>query len=130
MLIQPDDPCCSNEPDAQSILRKISDVLLINGGFLSNPGLYDGEMGLVLFFARYVHYTKNELYSDYAYGLIEKIRKRIDKNTPINYRQGLAGIGSTIEIWYKMDSSKLIRTKYWMILTSGYFLLTTCLICC
>ena len=83
--------------EIQSILRQISDVLLINGGFLSNPGLYTGEMGLVLFFFRYARFMQNELYSEYGFELIEKIQNRIHQDTPINYKQGLAGIGATIE---------------------------------
>jgi len=80
-----------------SIIQKISDVLLMNGGFLSNPGLYTGEMGLVLFFTRYARYTQNDLYLDYAYGLMEKLQNRIHRDTPIDYKQGLSGIGSAIE---------------------------------
>ena len=80
-----------------SIIQKISDVLLMNGGFLSNPGLYTGEMGLVLFFTRYARYTQNDLYLDYAYGLMEKLQNRIHRDTSIDYKQGLSGIGSAIE---------------------------------
>ena len=69
----------------------------MNGGFLSNPGLYTGEMGLILFFTHYARFTQNELYSDYADDLIEKMQNRIYLNTPINYKQGLTGIGATIE---------------------------------
>ena len=38
----------SNISEIQSSLQQISDVLLINGGLLCNPGLYAGDMGLVL----------------------------------------------------------------------------------
>ena len=86
-----------NVPDTQSIIQQISDILLINGGFLSNPGLYTGEMGLVLFVTRYAHFTQNELYYNYAHSLIEKIQNRIHNDTPLNYKQGLTGIGSVIE---------------------------------
>ena len=79
------------------IIRQISDVLLINGGFLNNPGLYFGEMGLVLFFAKYARYTGNDLHLDYTYSLIEKIQNSLHMATPINYKQGLTGIGSAIE---------------------------------
>ena len=68
------------------VLQQISDVLLMNGGFLSNPGLYSGDMGLVLFFTRYARYAKNDLYLEYSYGLMEKIQNRIHRATPINYK--------------------------------------------
>jgi len=70
---------------------------MMNGGFLDNPGLYTGEMGLVLFFYLYADYTGNEVYWDYALELLEKVQDRINVETPIDYKNGLAGIGSTIE---------------------------------
>jgi len=92
-----------NKQDIQTIVQQISDVLLMNGGFLSDPGLYTGEMGLVLFFAHYSRYTQNDLYFEYCYGLMEKIQNRIHRETPINYKQGLAGIGSAIEYFVQND---------------------------
>ncbi len=86
-----------NEPEIKLYFQQISDILLINGGFLSNPGLYSGEMGLVLFFSHYARYTQNDLYSDYSFGLMEKIQNRIYRDTPIDYKKGLAGIGSAVE---------------------------------
>jgi len=83
--------------DIKVILQQISDVLLMNGGFLDNPGLYTGDMGLVLFFARYSRYTKNDLYLEYSFELMEKLQARIHSGTPVNYKQGLTGIGSAIE---------------------------------
>ena len=104
----------SNEQDIQSILQQISDVLLVNGGFLSNPGLYSGEMGLVLFFAHYARYTRNDIYLEYAYGLMEKLQERIHQETPINYKQGLAGIGSAIEYlvqnsFFEADTDEILE---------------------
>ena len=39
-----------NEQQIKSHLQRISSILLINGGFLDNPGLYTGETGLAVFF--------------------------------------------------------------------------------
>lgn len=91
------------EQNIQMALRRISNFLLLNGGFLNNPGLYTGEMGLVVFFTRYARYTQNEIYMDYAYGLMEKIQNRIHRETPVNYKQGLTGIGSAIEYLVQND---------------------------
>ena len=104
----------NNKQNIQTILQQISDVLLINGGFLNNPGLYSGEMGLVLFFTRCARYTQNDLYIDYSYDLVEKIQKRIHRNTPINYREGLAGIGSAIEylvqnVFFEADTDEILE---------------------
>ena len=91
--------CYFNEKEQQlkSCLQRISNILLINGGFLDNPGLYTGEMGLVLFFFHYARYTQNTLFLDYGYDLIDKIQNRIHQETSIDYKQGLAGIGSAFE---------------------------------
>ena len=86
-----------NEQTIQSYLQRISNILLINGGFLDNIGLYTGEMGLVLFFFKYARYAGNELFKDYGFELIEKIQQRIYKELPIDYKKGLSGIGSAIE---------------------------------
>ena len=104
----------SNVQDVRSILQQIADVLLMNGGFLSNPGLYSGEMGLVLFFAHYARYTQNNLYLEYAYGLMEKLQNRIHLETPIDFKQGLAGIGSAIEYlvqngFFEADTDEILE---------------------
>ena len=86
-----------NKNQIISFIKCISNILLINGGFLDSPGLYTGEMGLVLFFFRYAYFSKNELYKEYGFVLIEKIQNKIYQETPIDYKQGLTGIGSAIE---------------------------------
>ena len=78
-------------------LQRISNILLLNGGFMDNIGLFTGEMGIVLFFFRYSRISQNELYSHYCYELIEKIQHRIRHDTPVDYKQGITGIGSAIE---------------------------------
>ena len=102
------------EQDARLILRQISDVLLINGGFLNNPGLYSGEMGLVLFFTRYARFTQNDIYLDYAYCMVDKIQRRIHQDTPVNYKHGLTGIGSVIEYlvqysFFEADTDEILE---------------------
>ncbi len=103
-----------NEQDIKSHLQQISDILLINGGFLCNPGLYSGEMGLVLFFSHYSRYTQNDLYLDYSYGLMEKIQNRMHRKTPIDYEKGLAGIGSAVEYlvqnnFFETDTDEILE---------------------
>ena len=85
------------EHQIKSYLQRISNILLINGGFSGNPGLYTGDMGLVLFFSCYARYTQNDLYSEYSHDLIGKMQKRINEKTPIDYSLGLTGIGSAFE---------------------------------
>ena len=84
-------------------LQRISNNLMINGGYMNNLGLYSGDMGIVLFFYRYARLLQNEIYSEYSAGLLEIIRNKIRSNTPVNYKQGLSGIGSTIEYLAQND---------------------------
>lgn len=98
----------------EPFLRRISNILLINGSFIDNSGLYTGKMGLVLFFLRYARYTQNELYLDYSLNLIEKIQNNIHLDTPIDYKQGLTGIGSAIEYlvqnnYFEADTDEVLE---------------------
>jgi len=86
-----------NEQFIKSFLQRFTDTLMINGGFLDNPGLFTGEMGLVLFFFRNAHFSRNVLYSDFGYDLIGRIQSRIHNETPVDYKQGITGIGSAFE---------------------------------
>jgi hypothetical protein len=83
--------------EINTYLRRISNILLINGSYMKNLGLHTGEMGLVLFFYRYARLTQNEVFLAYSSYLLEKIQNKINQNTPVNYKQGLSGIGATIE---------------------------------
>ena len=103
-----------NEQLIKSHLERIANILMINGGFLDNPGLYSGEMGLVIFFFHYAKFTNNELYRNFSYELIEKIQENIHIETPINYKDGLAGIGSAFEYlsqerFIKADTDELLE---------------------
>ena len=86
-----------NNNHNESFLHRISNILMLNGGFLNNHGLYTGDIGLALYFFRYVRNTQNVLYTEYAFYMVEKIQNNIHQETPISYKDGLAGIGSAIE---------------------------------
>jgi hypothetical protein len=92
-----------DEQSIKSYLQRISNILLINGSFLDNVGLYTGKMSLVIFFAHYARYKQNELYLDYSFNLIDKVKNIIHKHMPISYKHGLAGIGCTIEYLVQND---------------------------
>jgi hypothetical protein len=86
-----------NEEQMKSYLRRIADILLINGGLLESPGLYSGDTGLAVFFCHYAEFTGNDLYLDYSIDLIDSLRDRISRDTPVGYGEGLTGIGSAVE---------------------------------
>ena len=85
-----------NERQTITCIQRISNILLINGGFSANPRLCSGEMCLALFFW-YAHFTQNKLYSNYGFKLIKVIQTGINLETSIDYKKGLTGLGSTVE---------------------------------
>ena len=95
-----------NEHQVNSYLQRISNYLMMNGGFIHNPGLFSGEMGLALFFARYAVIKQNDLYSEYSFELIEIVQNSIHQGTTIDYQYGLTGIGSAIEYLSKFKYVK------------------------
>ncbi|MGI6323046.1 MAG: lanthionine synthetase LanC family protein [Bacteroidales bacterium] len=78
-------------------LQRIANVLLINSSFIDNPGLLNGKIGISIFFYNYGRYTGNKIYTDYAGELIDEIYEEIAINTPLNFANGLTGIGWGIE---------------------------------
>ena len=87
-----------------SRLQRIANVLLLNASFIDNPGLLNGKMGIAIFFYHYSRYTKNKTYEDYAGELIDEIYEEINTGTPVDFANGLTGIGWGIEY--------LVRNKY------------------
>jgi len=82
---------------AISINQRIINTLLLNASFIDNLGLMHGKMGISIFFFQIARQTKNQIYEDYAGELIDEIYEEITENTPVNFENGLAGIGWEIE---------------------------------
>lgn len=78
-------------------LQRIANVLLLNASFIDNLGLLNGKMGIAIFFYHYARYTGNEVYENYAGELIDEIYEEISFNTPVDFANGLTGIGWGIE---------------------------------
>ncbi len=58
-------------------------------------------MGIAIFFYHYSRYTKNKIYEDYAGELIDEIYEEINTSTPVNFENGVTGIGWGIEYLVK-----------------------------
>lgn len=78
-------------------LRRIADVLLLNGSITDDPGLLNGKLGIALFFYIYARYSGNKAFDDHAGELIDDIYKYINSQVPVNFSNGLTGIGWGIE---------------------------------
>src|SRR5690554_1095395 len=81
----------------KSILTGITNTLLLNSSFIDNLGLMHGKMGISICFFHLARQTGNKIYEDYAGELIDEIYDEISIHTPVDFKNGLAGIGWGIE---------------------------------
>ncbi len=77
--------------------QKLINILLLNSSFIDNPSLLNGKMGISIFFFHLARETGNRIYEDYAEELIDEIYEEITIETPLDFADGLAGIGWGIE---------------------------------
>lgn len=82
-------------------LRRIANVLLLNASFIENLGLLNGKMGIAIFFYHYSRHSGNKIYEDHAGELVDEIYDEISKGTPVDFANGLTGIGWGIEYLVK-----------------------------
>ncbi len=87
----------------QSLLEKRSDILILNGTLVDDPGLLHGKMGIAIFLSHYAKHTGNAIYEDYVLDLILEIQKQIHLNSPVDYEYGLAGIGVALDYLIQND---------------------------
>lgn len=78
-------------------LNRIVNLLLLNSSCLEDIGLFQGKMGVSLFFFHYSRYTNDKLYSEFAELLIDEIYEDIYLCNSVNLEDGLCGIGWGIE---------------------------------
>jgi lantibiotic modifying enzyme len=86
-----------NTSKKNKLLTRIANHLMINASFLADLGLYHGKMGIVIFFAHYSRYTGNLMYDDFAGELMDEIGEELHTQLPIDFSEGLCGIGWGVE---------------------------------
>lgn len=77
--------------------QQIIHQLLLRSGVDPNIGLYDGKMGLILFFKHYFVQTNHPVYEDTADELLDELMEEVHRRLPIDFASGLSGIGWGIE---------------------------------
>ena len=75
------------------VLKRIIPHLLLNLRFFPDVSLFHGKMGGVLFFYEYSRCTHEVAYENFASDLLDDFYHNIKVNTPINFENGLSGIG-------------------------------------
>lgn len=89
--------------DQGVILNKIAEYNMLNGSFCSDNSLIKGKIGISIFFFEYAKYTQSKWYEEYAGDLLDDVCNNIYKNIPINFADGLCGIGWAIEFLKKNE---------------------------
>ncbi|MDR1406964.1 MAG: hypothetical protein LBJ23_02800 [Tannerella sp.] len=79
------------------LIERIVRHLVLFSSFISNIGLYHGKTGIVLSLFHYARFTGNTLYEEFAGELLDEICEDMPKNMPIDFENGLCGIGWGIE---------------------------------
>ncbi|MDR2057981.1 MAG: hypothetical protein LBP83_06835 [Dysgonamonadaceae bacterium] len=78
-------------------LNHLVQHLILNTSYITNLGLYHGKMGVVLFFYHYSDHIGDSLYNDFAGELLDEIYDELHVNIPLDFENGLCGIGWSIE---------------------------------
>lgn len=82
-------------------LKRLLPHLLINYPHLPEYGLLRGKMGGAIFFRLYARKTGVGHYNDCSDQLIEDIYNNLNASSPVNFAEGLCGIGWGIEYMLK-----------------------------
>lgn len=98
----------------QEVLQRIARYLMLHSSFTDQLGLFDGKMGVTLFFMNYSRYTKCKRYEKFAGELIDEIYAEIHIDCSPNFGNGLAGIGWGMEYlirnhFVKADPDKVLK---------------------
>ena len=84
------------------LLDEIVQKELLNGCTSGDLSICNGRMGLTLFFFHCFRYTKIQMYEDIAGELLNDISEDLHTALPIDFQNGLCGIGWGIE--YLMEN--------------------------
>lgn len=77
--------------------ERIAHVLMLKSFFLSDIGLLGGQTGVALAMSKFYEHTKNEIFSDFVFDLLELVISKTNKGLPFSFSNGLSGIGWGIE---------------------------------
>ena len=83
--------------EQKQFLSDISNHLTLNAPNMSDIGLFQGKMGVVLFFYLYSRYTQSGYYQDFADILLDEVVEELDTSLNISLKNGLSGIGWSLE---------------------------------
>lgn len=85
------------EKNGELLIDRIINNLIMHTSISSDVGLYHGKMGIIIFFMHYARLTGEMQYNNYAEDLLDDLINEISITLPINFEDGLSGIGWGIE---------------------------------
>ncbi|GCB35512.1 lanthionine synthetase LanC family protein [Bacteroides faecalis] len=105
----------------QEMLQRIARYLMLHSSFMDKIGLFEGKMGIILFFMNYSKYTGCKRYEKFAGELIDEIYAEIHIDCSPNFGNGLAGIAWGMEYlirnnFVKADPDEVLRELDYRIL--------------
>lgn len=83
--------------DKQTFLLGIFRHLMLKTSSLHSNGLWNGKMGICLFFYRYADFSQNPLHSEFAGEILDEIIDSIDVNILYDFDNGIYGIAWGID---------------------------------
>lgn len=89
-----------NKTDNNILLEEIAQYVTLNCNKLSNDGIINGRMGVVLFLFHYGRYSKRYTYTKFAYTILEDILNNLNISDQLNIEDGITGIGWGISYLY------------------------------
>lgn len=90
-----------SDVDRNYMLKFIADHLIINSSELYEIGLYNGKMGIAIFFYHYSRFMNIGIYNDFADSLLEEVIRNVDSSISIRFRDGICGIGWAMQYLIK-----------------------------
>lgn len=82
-------------------LKQTADHYLLRGLFCEEVGLWNGKMGMSLFFFLLSRHTNNCWYEEFAGELLDDVCNNLSLHCPVTFANGLCGIGWAIEFLKK-----------------------------
>lgn len=67
--------------------------MMLNAIFIDNPGLAIGKMGIAILMYHYARFTGDKSCEEFAGTLIDHIYRDMSSSTPLDFENGLSGIG-------------------------------------
>ena len=77
-------------------LSRLADFVRSTVSYVDTGGLYNGRIGLILFFYQYAAYSDKDEYRDLADRMLNGILANLNRNIPAELKSGLCGLGLLI----------------------------------